>query len=59
MEEQEEGLQTLKGIGTPQEDQQNHLLGSHRPTKERTWARSRPSCTYVTDIQLGLHVGSV
>ena len=27
-------------------------------TKEHTWARPRPPCTYVTYVQLGLHVGS-
>ena len=27
------------------------------PTKEHTQVRPRPPCTYVTDVQLGLHVG--
>ena len=26
-------------------------------TKEHTLAGTRPSCTHVTDVQLGLHVG--
>ena len=27
------------------------------PTKEHTWAGPRPPCSYVTDVQLDLHVG--
>lgn len=29
------------------------------PTKEHTWAGPRLPCTYVADVQLGLHVGSL
>ena len=25
------------------------------PTKDHTWAGPRPPCTYVADVQLGLH----
>jgi hypothetical protein len=71
MEELEEGLKTLKGIGTPQEDQQSQLICN-------SWSSQRLShqlksihgldrdphtpphskCTYVADVQLSLHVGS-
>ena len=33
------------------------LSESEPPTKEHTWAGPRPLYTYVTDVQLGLHVG--
>ena len=57
-----EGLRDPKNTGTPQEDQQSQLtftLGisaSEPPTKEHTQAGPRSPCTYVTDVQLGLHV---
>jgi hypothetical protein len=58
-------LRALKGLGTPQEDQQTQptwtlggLSETEPPTKEHTQARPRPPCTYATDVQLGLHVGS-
>jgi hypothetical protein len=31
---------------------------SEPPTKEHSSARRRPPCTYVADVQLGLHGGS-
>jgi len=30
---------------------------SKPPTKEQTWAGPKPLCTYVADVQPGLHVG--
>ena len=33
------------------------LQESEQPTKQHTWAGSRPLCTYVADVQLGLYVG--
>jgi hypothetical protein len=50
-------LLSLKGIKTPQEDQQNQLtwifgLSETKPTtKEHTQSRPRIPCTYVVDIQ--------
>ena len=61
MEEWEEGLQVLKGIETPQEDQQSQIIsGVPRvwTTDQRTYrARLRLPHKYVADVQLGLHVG--
>ena len=51
-------IAALKGIRTPQEDQQTNLdaCGSHRlnhqPKNEHTWAGPRPPDTYVTDVQM-------
>ena len=56
-------MQVPKKIGTPQEDQQSQqiwtleLSETEPPTKEHTWAGPRLACTYVADVQLGLHVG--
>ena len=33
------------------------LSETERSTKEHTWARLGPPCTYVADMQLCLHVG--
>jgi hypothetical protein len=33
------------------------LSETESPTKEHTQAGPRPHCTYVADVQLGLHVG--
>ena len=62
MKELEEGLKVLKGIGTPQEDQQNQLswtLGcfqrlSHQPRTKLVWTED-PS-TYIEESQLSLHM---
>ena len=64
MEELEEGLKALKGIGTPQEDQQSQLtwtLGAlnlnHQPKNVRGLSGPRSLCSYGADVQLYLHVG--
>ena len=53
---------TLRQIGTLQEDQQHQLTWTlwlsetEPPAKEHTQAGTRLSCSYVVDMQLGLHV---
>jgi hypothetical protein len=55
-------VQSLKGIETPQEDQQSQLIWilgiseSEPPTKEHTQAGPRPPHTYVVNVPLGLLV---
>jgi hypothetical protein len=34
------------------------LSESEPPTKEHTWAVSRPPCSHVTEVQFNLHVGT-
>ena len=56
----EEGLQGPKG-----DRKTNRIIKlgplrfseSEPPTKEHTQAGPRSPCTYITDVQLGLHVG--
>jgi hypothetical protein len=33
------------------------VSGTELPTKKHTWTGPRPPCSYVADVQLGLHVG--
>jgi hypothetical protein len=53
-------LKGLKGIRTPQEDQQSTNMDPPEtsqielPTKERKRAGTRHPCTYVADMPLGL-----
>ena len=58
-------ISNLEEIGTPQEDQQSQLIWtlwlseSESSSKEPTWTEPRPPCTYVANVQLGLHVGPI
>jgi hypothetical protein len=55
-------IEAPKGIGTTQEDQQSQLIWTHgvlrdeSRIREHTWAGAKPTCTYVADVQLGLHL---
>jgi hypothetical protein len=49
-----------KRLRTPQEDQESQLawtLGGSQRQNQQPKTIPRPPCTYVTDVQLGLHVG--
>ena len=52
----------MKGIGTPQEEQQSQLTWTLRVLRDSTtnqriyMAEPRPPCIYVAHMRLGLHV---
>jgi hypothetical protein len=57
-----EGLWAPNRIGTPQNNQQSQLTWTlgvlrDRTTDQRTYTGWIIACTYVADVQLGLHVG--
>ena len=58
------GLRTLNGIEIPQEDQQSQLTWTFEALKRLInqaknicWLDTGPSCTYVAEVQIYLHVG--
>lgn len=63
MEELGEGLRTRKGIGMSQEEEQSTNLDPWRFQRlNHQWKNihrldlAHPTPTYITDVQLGLHV---
>ena len=64
LEERDDGLKEPERSRTPQENLQNQLTWAHKgltetepPSRKHSLKRPKSFYTYVTDIQLGLHVG--
>ena len=51
------GDRSSTGIPTESTNLNLRLSESEPPTKEHTWAGSKPFCSDVADMQPGLHVG--